>query len=400
MIRNYQRAFSQSGFEIIFQCLPNTCGSEIESFLEQPRILGNLSPNFRQESPVFFVKHVANNQTSYLLLSSSDWSNYIDIYLSIIEVYQPVYDKVKIDNAAYQKHLNGNVNNYGKVDKDIENSQDHPLVSRYKTFNFIDVALPIKAISSDEPKSEILTVEGRGTFIKYMTALGVSQLDVLRNYDNAFKQAGFQPLLACENQDCGNYMENYLEKDTVFRKIGPNLKSESPVRVMKHSSEGKNTYVALAIADWERELDIFLAVLEEGELKQGKVAINADYLASKIAKTGKVALYGIEFDFDFDSDKVKSKSFTLIKEIANYLKHNAAQKIYIVGHAGATGDEDYNILLSKKRAQSVRKILIEQHQIAADRLKARGAGDWAPVSTNQNEEGKALSRRVELVLDL
>jgi len=49
------------------------------------------------------------------------------------------------------------------------------------------------------------------------------------------------------------------------------------------------------------------------------------------------------------------------------------------------------------RATAVVNALVTQHSVAAARLKAFGDGPTAPVATNENEEGKALNRRVELV---
>jgi outer membrane protein OmpA-like peptidoglycan-associated protein len=79
------------------------------------------------------------------------------------------------------------------------------------------------------------------------------------------------------------------------------------------------------------------------------------------------------------------------------LNANSSLKIYVVGHTDMTGQLDYNMELSLRRAESVVEALVNTHGIAADRLKAQGAGPLCPVSTNNTEEGRKLNRRVELV---
>jgi OOP family OmpA-OmpF porin len=53
--------------------------------------------------------------------------------------------------------------------------------------------------------------------------------------------------------------------------------------------------------------------------------------------------------------------------------------------------------LSQQRANAVVQALVRENGIRADRLKAFGNGPYAPVSTNDTEEGKAKNRRVEIV---
>jgi len=53
--------------------------------------------------------------------------------------------------------------------------------------------------------------------------------------------------------------------------------------------------------------------------------------------------------------------------------------------------------LSRRRADAVAKALTTKYQIAAARLTAEGVGPLAPVASNDSEDGRAKSRRVELV---
>lgn len=102
--------------------------------------------------------------------------------------------------------------------------------------------------------------------------------------------------------------------------------------------------------------------------------------------------------FDTASATLKAESAAAIQEIAKMLKTEPALKVYIVGHTDAVGNADSNLKLSRDRAESVIHALVTTHGIQAARLRSFGNGPFAPVASNTSEDGRALNRRVELVL--
>ncbi len=99
--------------------------------------------------------------------------------------------------------------------------------------------------------------------------------------------------------------------------------------------------------------------------------------------------------FAFGSDKIESDSFGLLNEIAKVLKDNEhVKKVRIEGHTDNVGDADFNLKLSRARAKSVRKYLVEQG-VLAKRLVSEGYGLSRPVATNDTDEGRTKNRRVE-----
>ena len=83
-----------------------------------------------------------------------------------------------------------------------------------------------------------------------------------------------------------------------------------------------------------------------------------------------------------------------IKELASFLKQHENSVAVIEGHADASGDAAKNQDLAQARADNVKKILIEQFGISADRLKTISYGDTKPVASNDTQEGRQLNRRV------
>jgi outer membrane protein OmpA-like peptidoglycan-associated protein len=125
------------------------------------------------------------------------------------------------------------------------------------------------------------------------------------------------------------------------------------------------------------------------------VVADASSMANSLKQTGKVALYGIYFDTGKATLKFESQS--TLQEIAKLLKADTGLKLFVVGHTDNTGIFEANMKLSMERATAVVNALVSQYSVSAASLKACGDGPTAPVASNDNEEGKALNRRVELV---
>lgn len=96
-----------------------------------------------------------------------------------------------------------------------------------------------------------------------------------------------------------------------------------------------------------------------------------------------------------DSFNLKSESKVELNKLYQFLEDNSGLKIEISGHTDNRGSEQYNMELSKKRAQSVYKYLIDKG-IDHERLSYAGYGENQPVATNETEEGRAKNRRTEI----
>jgi outer membrane protein OmpA-like peptidoglycan-associated protein len=122
---------------------------------------------------------------------------------------------------------------------------------------------------------------------------------------------------------------------------------------------------------------------------------DAAALGSDIKSTGHVAVYGI--NFDTNKAVVRPDSKPALDEIAKLLKADAALKLKVVGHTDMVGTIEANMTLSQARAEAVVQALVGQYGIGASRLKGYGVGPLAPVASNENDDGRAKNRRVELV---
>lgn len=104
---------------------------------------------------------------------------------------------------------------------------------------------------------------------------------------------------------------------------------------------------------------------------------------------------GMMIQFDFDSFTIKPESYPDLNEIGKMMNmvNLTEKKLVIEGHTDAVGAEAYNIYLSANRALAVKKYLMENHQIAPDRLQISGKGELELLSGIQPDDSK--NRRVQ-----
>jgi len=101
--------------------------------------------------------------------------------------------------------------------------------------------------------------------------------------------------------------------------------------------------------------------------------------------------------FDHGKADIKSEAQTNLQNLAASLGKNPETDILIIGHTDNTGESDNNIDLSVRRAAAVKAYLVS-NQIKAVRLKIDGRGATEPIADNSTVSGRALNRRVEIVI--
>lgn len=101
--------------------------------------------------------------------------------------------------------------------------------------------------------------------------------------------------------------------------------------------------------------------------------------------------------FDFNREEVKASFYEVLNSVALVLKKYEKTGIEVVGHTDSIGSESYNRQLSLRRAQAVASYL-EGQGVQSVRLEILGMGESRPVADNTTESGRALNRRVELIL--
>ena len=301
---------------------------------------------------------------------------------------------------------------------DVPGSKDPPGMKRYEGSEIIgyrepkfdEYLLPLGAPTSQSPPKYVksLAIEGQVSRYAYVAPAGRTATELLRNYKLEFARLGLETLYEKGTGDRGWFgptLDKIVVEDGLSQILAYN---EADERVLVGKSKGaKPTYYMVFVTSYKDGLipDRLTSVIQKGRalaelvvvapdaLEQKMTFVNADEMKREMNDTGKVALYGILFDTD--KDLVKPESQPTITEIVKLLKSDAALKIHVVGHTDNQGRREYNLDLSRRRAASVVHALAALG-IAGDRLDSFGAGVYAPIASNETEEGRTKNRRVEL----
>ncbi len=101
--------------------------------------------------------------------------------------------------------------------------------------------------------------------------------------------------------------------------------------------------------------------------------------------------------FDFNSARLRTEAQLNLVKLAKILNKYDDTDVLIEGHTDRTGTEEYNLDLSRRRAQSVANQLASV-QVNATRFTLMGYGEAQPIGSNDTAEGRQANRRVELAI--
>jgi outer membrane protein OmpA-like peptidoglycan-associated protein len=315
-------------------------------------------------------------------------------------------------------------------DNDIEGSQDHPLISRfagskilfYHQVQYDEYYLVLGPVEWERDADQNLVstitdgkwLEGKVTRIQYEAPEGHSTLEIFRSYENALKNAEFEILFSGSRDELGRRFGLAVYSKDIFEAgLAGGFAARGRLSYYLASQEDHQRYLAVKLS--RPEGDVYVSVFTSISPQKPEPAIQVDVvelqpmeedlvttdlltaseLLNEISRTGKALVYGIYFATG--SYQIEAESEPTLEEIALFLEENPAINLYVTGHTDDTGDYEYNVNLSKQRAQAVVDWLISNFGISPERLYPVGVGPVAPVASNETEAGRTQNRRVELV---
>jgi len=98
--------------------------------------------------------------------------------------------------------------------------------------------------------------------------------------------------------------------------------------------------------------------------------------------------------FDFDKHNIRAEHKTFLDGLINIVQGHSDLRVIVTGHTDSDGTDNYNDVLSKRRAQSIIDYFV-LNGLSADRLDFDFKGELMPVDTNKTSEGKQRNRRVD-----
>jgi outer membrane protein OmpA-like peptidoglycan-associated protein len=276
-----------------------------------------------------------------------------------------------------------------------------------------------------EPKQKQL-LQGAYTRLVYLIPENRSPLEVLRNYQDEIQRKGGSMLFECKAAECGGdpgrsssggggrmSLSMYLYprdrvKDPSFSNgycaltehiddqryaVAEIPGASARVSLLVYTSKagsGCNAFNSRTIA--------VVDVIESKAREQKMVTVRAEEMGQAISRTGRVALYGIYFDFN--KTEIRPESEPTLEQVGKLLKNSPQLKLLVVGHTDNVGGFASNMDLSQRRAVAVVNALTTRFGVVHDRLMPVGVSFACPVAPNQNDDGRAKNRRVELVENL
>ena len=160
---------------------------------------------------------------------------------------------------------------------------------------------------------------------------------------------------------------------------------------LAHSHEALEKQKELTATERQARLDAEKKARDAMDALSKSLAVKADTRGTVITLSGGVV-------FATGMATILPGAQAQLDQVANALKTQAEHHFVIEGHTDNQGTDAINNDLSTRRANAVRDYLVV-HGVAAEAITAQGYGSTRPVGDNKSAEGRAMNRRVEIIVD-
>jgi OOP family OmpA-OmpF porin len=240
-------------------------------------------------------------------------------------------------------------------------AQDHPLLGSYEgatslgsqVSQYDEARIIVGPIQEKDSRNQTgdgwKTVEGKITHLYYRLPDGRTSLEALRNYEMSLKAKGFDVEFTCSTE-AGTCFADNKKFPGLFLGLAldgttdlPKLKAGDLVRNFFMNGNGRylfaklsqptgTVYASLAFSDdANRGRMVFARVIETKEMETGKiVVVPAEQIKQDLMQSGRINIYGIQFDFD--KATIRPDAQPQILAIASLLAKSPELKLSIIGH--------------------------------------------------------------------
>ncbi len=185
---------------------------------------------------------------------------------------------------------------------------------------------------------------------------------------------------------------------------------DKPLKLAKALAEKYNVcFYLISSAKGETETKLLKAVAEINDCSR---VVPFDFMMDKPEYTTgalyvirenlifKTKVVGARIDdilFDFDKTDIKPEFQKELDKFGKFMQKTPKAYAIVAGFTDSTGSEGHNLILSRKRAQSVKAYLVQKFAVAEDRIIIHGYGIAYPADSNNTDEGRMKNRRVSCV---
>jgi len=265
------------------------------------------------------------------------------------------------------------------------------------------VAIPVGPFDGEAVPA--LTVDGAVRREVWQRPLnGQTTLQLLAPLKEQLLARGYEVILDCASEDCGGFDFRFATDTLPEPEMHVDLGDFRFLSAFRPRGAAPD-YVTLMVS--RSASRGFLQITQVGPAAEGGAdktersapvaePAAAGTLAERLERDGHAVLDALDFatgSADLDPQKTAALS-----ALADYLRAHQDRAVVLVGHTDAVGALAGNIALSRKRAEAVRRYLVETLGVADGQITAEGVGYLAPRASNLTEAGHTQNRRVEAVL--
>jgi len=299
---------------------------------------------------------------------------------------------------------------------DAPDSQDLALLPRYEGARIVsydqsvdeEATLPEGRFESFS-FTKVRKVEGRVTRIAYGFPRTLSTVEVMNHYQELLKGEGFSQMFACAGAEgCGgfNFGETLTqpmvdahpgdEGNFIIDFLHPVGNDIRYLLATLERPEGRVT-LGLAVARHVgRQPGLFVEMVEQRPVAEATPVASATRIAAALRVQGRIALYSIHFKSDKATMRPESRA--VLEQVASVLHADPAMKLIVVGHSDGSNTLAHGTELSTAQALAVMQALTRTWKVPVAQMTSVGVGPASPIASNADEAGRALNRRIELVL--
>lgn len=269
---------------------------------------------------------------------------------------------------------------------------------------FDSYPLPIAPFTSNS--DAVQAIEGRVVWSAYQLESDASTIDIMHGYEQRLGTQGFETLFACAAEFCGGFDFRFgaallpppdmLIDVADFVQLSARRASPEAYGSVLISRVLDQIYIQTVLAV-PAQPSVTVSQTPAAETPRDRVILPVEEraLVDQLVRDGHVPVSGLEFASG--GAALSASSTNALDLLGRILNRDSELNVVIVGHSDNQGGLDPNIELSRRRAESVVAALIERG-VPKAQLTARGVGFLVPVTSNATAEGRAVNRRVELVL--
>ncbi|MDO9693314.1 MAG: OmpA family protein [Candidatus Latescibacteria bacterium] len=200
----------------------------------------------------------------------------------------------------------------------------------------------------------------------------------------------------------GQSSAEQLEAAQSAQRDAENRSTDQDRRMQQNAQDLSRAQSALAASEQAGQATADqLAVAEKARLAAEKTTAETqaelDALIATKDQRGEVFTLSGGLLFRSNESSLMPGAETQLQRLVKALAATADRNIVVEGYTDSQGSDDYNLDLSRRRAEAVRNYLVRSGY-PADRILAEGIGESRPIADNSTSEGRANNRRVEIVL--